>query len=927
GRSDFQVKIRGFRIELGEIENRLMQLEGIKDAVVLAKDDNSGGKYLCAYLISQKPIDTVSIRKNLVGKLPEYMIPAYFMQLEKVPLTPSGKLDRKALPDPGTFNSQEYTPPSNEIEKILAEVWSEVLSIKRIGIHDNFFDIGGDSIKIILISARLQRRGLSANINDFFSYSTIKRLAKHVKKIERVIEQAEVSGYVELTPIHKWFFEKDLKTVHHFNHFVMQHSIERFNEEILKKVFEKIVAHHDALRMVYEVDGDKVFQRNRGTDNEKLFDFEIIDLGDEENFQKEVERETNRIQRRTDLKTGPLVKLCLFRTVKGDYLMISIHHTVVDGISWRILIEDLESGYQQAEKKEEIKFQAKTHSFKYWASKLKEYADSPLALSELNYWKEIEETDIKKLPIDHHVTKELRKFKNLEVVTIKLNKEETEKLLKEANWLYNTEINDILLTSLSLAAWEWSGNEKILINLEGHGREAIIKDIDISRTVGWFTSQYPVLLDLKPSAAREIEDLGAQIRHVKEILRRIPNKGIGYGILKYLTSPEKKETASFKLQPGISFNYLGQLEDTSIDLNKRFQPNFSDSIDPEFDEEFILNINGFAGNEGLIFYIAYNKYEYDRRSIEKFSDCYKSNLLRIIDHCVGKKKEIAALGMNAREYFIKKDYDKYLERINAEEWPDLITKNDFRHILLTGATGFLGAHLVAELLDNTDAILYLPVRGATQKAAEERLKKKMEYYFGEAFFSSQRDRFVVLRSNLREELLGINKTQYKELCETVDVVVHPAANVKHHGLYEDLYKDNVKGTENLLEFALTGKKKDFHYISTLSVAFGNIPGIDYCLYTEYCLDVGQQIDQIYIRSKFEAEKRVLAYREKGLNTSIYRVGNLIAHSETGKFQENIEDDYFYAILRGALKLEMLSEYMKKMVFDMSFINYTARATV
>jgi len=927
GRIDQQVKIRGFRIELGEIENRLTGLGKIKDAVVIAREDALGQKYLCAYVVSDEIINIESLKSTLSKYLPGYMIPSYFVPIEKLPLTPSGKLDRKALPVPGVISSKEFITPSDEIEEILADVWSEVLGIKRIGIHDDFFDIGGDSIKIILISARLQKRGLSVNINDFFSHSTIKRLAKHVKKIERVIDQAEVSGDVELTPIHRWFFEKDLKTVHHFNHFVMQHSIARFNEENLKKVFTKIAAHHDALRMVYDIDRDRVIQRNRGTDNEKLFDFEIIDLRDKADFHKEIEREANKIQQGMDLKIGPLVKICLFRTVKGDYLMISIHHAVVDGVSWRILIEDLEIGYQQSEKGEEIKFQAKTHSFKYWASKLKEYADSPLALSELNYWKGIEETEIKKLPRDHHAAKETKKYKNLEVVTIRFNKEETEKLLKEVNWPYNTEINDILLTSLGLATWEWSGNEKILINLEGHGREAIIKGIDISRTVGWFTSQYPVLLDMKPLVTAESEQLGMQIRHVKENLRRIPNRGIGYGILRYLTSPEKKEAASFKLQPEISFNYLGQLDNTAIDSEKKFQPNFTDSINPEFDEEYILNINGFAGNEGLIFYIAYNKYEYDRCSIEKFSDCYKSNLLKIINHCVEKKKEISALGMTARDYFIKKDSDKYQEQINAEEWQDLTTKNDYRHIMLTGATGFLGAHLVPELLNNIDATLYLPVRGATQEDAEERLKRKMEYYFGKDFFNAQRARIVVIRSNFREEQLGIDRAHYKELCEIVDAVVHPAANVKHHGLYEDLYEDNVKGTENLLEFALTGKKKDFHYISTLSVAFGNIPGIEYYLFTEYCHDVGQQIDQIYVRSKLEAEKRVLAYREKGLNTSIYRVGNLIAHSETGKFQENIEDDYFYAILRGVLKLEMLSDYMKQMVFDMSFINYTARATV
>jgi amino acid adenylation domain-containing protein/thioester reductase-like protein/non-ribosomal peptide synthase protein (TIGR01720 family) len=927
GRIDYQVKVRGFRIELGEIENQLLRIEDINEAVVIAREDTPGQKHLAAYLVSNKTIDLESLKQALVKKLPNYMVPSFFMQIEQIPLNPNGKIDTKALPAP-QVKSVEYAAPSNETEEILVDAWAEVLGIDKVGIDDNFFDVGGDSIKTILISGKLLKRKLSTDVNDFFSYPTIRQLAKQIKKVERLIDQGPVSGEVVLTPILKWFFEREFREKQHFNHFVLLYSKERYDEKSIKKVFAKIVEHHDALRMVYIIDENtaKVTQRNREPGEGKLFDLEFVNLMEKTNVEMEIEKRKhiNRINREINLATGSLVKLALFRTPRGDYLLVVIHHTVVDGISWRILIEDLKTGFQQVEKGEEIIFQDKTDSFKNWANKLKEYADSSNALRELEYWGKLEETSVKELPGDQEVGNETRKLGNQEVVLMNVDKKKTDHLLREVNWVYNTEINDILLTALGMAVKEWTGNEKVLINLEGHGREGIIPGIDTSRTVGWFTSQYPVILDMK---ALSPDDLGTQIKQVKETLRCVPNKGIGYGILRYLTSKEKKGELTFKLQPEISFNYLGQLGETRGDSTSKFHPHFEPSMSSEYNAGYALDIYGSVGTEGLSLLFNYNKCEYKRTSIERVVKYYKTTLLKIIDHCMKNKKKILSLGMSAMDYHIKKDTERYLQKVQSEEWPDLTVKKAFSHIMLTGATGFLGAHLVLELLENTKAKLYLPVRAATKENAEERLKTRLVFYFGDDLYQSQKHRLVALKSELSEDKLALEDAQYEKLCETVETVVHPAANVKHFGLYEELYKDNVLGTQRLLEFSLNGKKKDFHYVSTLDTGYGNIPGKDYLLFTEYCLDEGQEIDNIYLKSKFEAEKQVQDYRSKGVNGSIYRVGNLIFQSSTGKFQKNIQDDYFYAIIRGAVKLEMITDKMKKMVFDMSFIDYTAKAIV
>ncbi|MFC2145904.1 amino acid adenylation domain-containing protein [Acidobacteriota bacterium] len=481
GRIDSQVKVRGFRIELGEIETQLSKIDEIKEAAVLVRANQEGEKYLCAYFLSDKKIDPASLREELSKDLPNYMIPSYFMQLEKMPLNPSGKLDRKALPEPeAEILTREYVAPTNEIETAFSKVWSEVLNIKKIGIDDNFFEIGGDSIKTILISAKLMKQGIDINVNDFFSYSTIRELAKQAKTGEQLV------------------------------------------------------------------------------------------------------------------KTGAPV-----------------------------------------------------------------------------------------------VTR---------------------------------------------------------------------------------------------------------------------------------------------------------------------------------DEELIAKL-------------------------------------------------------------IEKDYEKYLQLVNREKWPEFTYNNDYKHILLTGATGYLGAYLVHELLDITNAKLYLPIRGASQEDAEQRLKKRLVFYFGDRFLNTNANRIIVLKADLGEKHLGIHEPKYNELCELVEAVLHSAANVKHFGLYDQFYKDNVQATEGVMDFSITGKHKDFHFISTIDTGRGDIQGKDYLLFNEYCHDEGQKIEEVYLKSKLEAERRVLAYRKKGLNTSIYRAANMTFNSQTGRFQKNIEDNFFYSMLKAFVKVGFWSNSMMELEFDLSFVNEAARAIV
>jgi amino acid adenylation domain-containing protein/thioester reductase-like protein len=292
------------------------------------------------------------------------------------------------------------------------------------------------------------------------------------------------------------------------------------------------------------------------------------------------------------------------------------------------------------------------------------------------------------------------------------------------------------------------------------------------------------------------------------------------------------------------------------------------------------------------------------------------------------KKEIETSQIQHRanpfRHEMEQEYKIYRDTIVQEKYRGLKARKKYRRILLTGATGYLGAHLAAELLEKTNARLCLLVRGNSAEEAEKRLAKKFRFYLGDDFIERYRERFDVVRGDIREDNLAIEPGEYEKMGETVDAVVHAAANVKHFGAYEDFYRDNVKGSERLLEFALAHKVRDFHYISTMNVCSGNKQENKCILYTEFTHDVGQEHDNVYVKSKFEAEKKVLAYRQKGLDTSIYRLGNLVFHSQTGKFQENLGDNAFYANMKAYISLGIVPD-SQGMGFEMTFIDKAANA--
>jgi len=563
GRLDEQVKIRGFRIELGEIEAVLRQHPAVAEAVVIAQEEG-GSKRLVAYVVpvsGQQPGATV-LRPFLQERLPDYMLPATVVLFERLPLSAHGKVDRRALPRPEqspAAGETHYTSPRTVVEEQLAGIWAEVLGLAAVGIHDNFFALGGDSILSIQIASRARQLGWHITSRHVFEHSTIAELGVVMTRIQSVqAEQGPVLGRVPLTPIQRWFFEQDLLDSHHFNMSLLFTAREALASSALEKAISHLLAHHDALRFRFAHSASGWEQVGTDVDNIVPFSrYNLVGIA-EDARRAAIETHAARIQASLDIASGPLIRIALFEFGPGEpnRLLVVIHHLVVDGVSWRILLEDLEATYEQLCRGMPVQLPAKRTSYRQWAMCLTGYAHSADQVREVAYWLGVPPADPGHLPVDCPGGAEHDTVGSARTVTVELSRERTGELLRSLPAIYDTQINDVLIAALVRACHAWTGRTALFIDLEGHGREELFDDVDLSRTVGWFTSIFPALIDLG-GAQTPTEAVSV----TKQQLRTIPARGIGYGILRYLhADPEVAQHLRALPQPEISFNYLGQFD-------------------------------------------------------------------------------------------------------------------------------------------------------------------------------------------------------------------------------------------------------------------------------------------------------------------------------------------------------------------------------
>ena len=630
GRIDHQVKIRGFRIELGEIETRLLEHTAVREAVVLALDSPSG-KQLVAYLVSDEEQGALreSLKNHLKAQLPDYMVPAHLIVLDSMPLTANGKLDRRALPQPDPeANRQQYVAPRNELEQTLAAIWCAVLNVQQVGLDDNFFELGGDSILSIQVVSRARQAGIHFSPRDLFQHQTVQTLAAVATRTEQVIaEQGVLTGASGLTPIQHWFFDTDIPERQHWNQALLLEPAQPLEPHRLEQALLAVLEHHDALRLSFtQRDAQWHAEHLAVPEGGLLLQAQVADM-------EQCCALFTDTQRSLNLAHGPLLRALLVDGPQGQRrLLIAIHHLVVDGVSWRVLLEDLQTVYRQLSDGRPVSLPAKTSALRDWATRLQAYAGSESLREELDVWQQQLAGPAVELPVDR--PQGSLRNRDADTVSVRLDAERTRQLLQQAPSAYRTQVNDLLLTALARVLCRWSGHESALIQLEGHGRETLFDEIDLTRSVGWFTSAYP--LRLTPLHIEEAAGQGASIKAIKEQLRGVPHKGLGYGVLRYLADDLCRQTMAALPTASITFNYLGQF-DQSFGADALFHPldefaGIAHDPDAPLPNELSVDSQVYGGE--LVLRWTFSRERHDSQTIAELADAYLAELQSLIEHCL-----------------------------------------------------------------------------------------------------------------------------------------------------------------------------------------------------------------------------------------------------------------------------------------------------
>lgn len=589
---------------------------------------------------SNKPWRARTERQQIVPALqaylrehvPDYMVPSIFVILDAFPLSPNGKIDFQALPDPSPrrpLSRTGFVAPRTELERLMATIWQEVLQIDQVGLHDNFFDLGGDSIVSIQVVSRLNQYGLSISPQHMFQHQTIAELAEIATDLapDRAESYEPVSGPAALTPIQAWFFAQDLEPLHRFAQTVTLSAEQTIDVRALAAALQALLDHHDALRMRYTRQPTGWAQYNGALG--ETFRLDIVDLSEHEQVEANhaLQAERARVVVGLDIERGPLFRAALFRANGRALLLLACHHLVVDAVSWRIIIEDLERGYVQALRGQPIKLASKTLSFLEWGNRLDERVRAGKWAGDAGYWQTVLSRSSPALPEDAAPGAEAAD--GLARVVVQIDRDMTGMLLRDAHHAYRTSANDLLIAALARALQQQSGRDQVSFSLESHGRNDAVEEATVTRTVGWFTSLYPVALTIDPA-----EDLGRQLKRVKEHLRRIPAGGASFGALAYLS---RGALPHYDLRgatlPALQFNYLGQVADLQTGLFQVVEyggqplPGFSATA-------HTIEINAAVRHGQLGVEVWFNRSHYTQASIERFARSYQAALEEIVAHCM-----------------------------------------------------------------------------------------------------------------------------------------------------------------------------------------------------------------------------------------------------------------------------------------------------
>lgn len=603
-------------------------------------------------------VDEAALKEFLAARLPGFMIPHRLYLVDELPTNTAGKIDTAALlakiaqPAP----AQRAASPLSDAENAIAVAWLGVTGLEKVGLSDNFFSVGGDSIRAIQLAARLGAAGIDLEVQEIFRFPTIAEQAS-VARV-RVADSSSGPFVGEMTklPIHHWFHRTHANAPAHFNQSAVLGSEDPVDESALEAALVALFNHHDVLRLTVAGRGTGAVHRI-GPQVDAL-EVKVVHLRDEGDAAETVRREGRALQESLNLETGPLLKAALLRGHRSDRVLLAAHHLLVDAVSWSIILEDLAFGYEQRlEGVARPALPPKTASQDYYAACLERYAASQEIDREKSYWLELAKIDAPRIEADFPGAEKAATRGDFETLRLSLERSVTADFLTRANGALGTNADDLLLCALCLAVRDWQGHRRVAVTLEGHGRDAPFADRSVSRTVGWFTSFYPVVLDL----AGDEGDLAKQVIFIKEQLRAVPNKGLGYGALRFLA----KETGPASLDslcPQIAFNYLGQV----TEKNRRgafslLRDDMGPAMSPKTEEHADISVVGVAASGVLEIAWSYNAKKFEHETMKRVAKGFMSRLEAVVRACCHAAKTLTPSDLSVSDMTVE-ELDDFLEQ-------------------------------------------------------------------------------------------------------------------------------------------------------------------------------------------------------------------------------------------------------------------------
>lgn len=612
GRIDRQVKINGFRIELSEIENaiRTQKAYPVKDCVVIDRIDTGEKRNLFAYIVSDQPVDYSVIKQEIRKRIPVYMIPLYWDVIDEIPLTKNGKLDCQALPMIENPLTDDIVAPRNKKEEQILNIFKSVLGFDVLGVTNDFYDCGGDSIKSMMVAAKMKEIGYEITSKELMENPSVEAVAQICREVEFFEQNDEqVQGEVMNSPIYSYFVESKLQVPTYYNQAVLLKSKSIVNVDYVRQALNELVKHHDVLRARWQ--NEHLFIDEEAS-YEKYVDVNTFKVSGD----KELTEVCSELQKSFSFQQGALFKVAVISMTDGEeYIFFVAHHVVIDGVSWRILLEDFIRLYQGLQRNETVALQAKTTSIQKWAEMISEYASSSAFSVIGNYW----DRQVEKL-CRGCTMPEKYDDEGIRHIDIQFPVDDMKKALKQFKDVYGMDAATFYLEIFSVTLSKMLESNNLTIHMEGHGRENINDRMSLERTIGWFTTIYPIQINIT-------EDLKSDLIHIKDTLKIASSNQIGYGIKKYILQENVGEC-----MPNIIFNYLGDFN-TAFSANEYFELAEKDigELVPEQNKVGnVFTINGGEKKDRIQFDVEIGKKYFSEKDAEKFRDEVQNTLANMI---------------------------------------------------------------------------------------------------------------------------------------------------------------------------------------------------------------------------------------------------------------------------------------------------------